>query len=279
MYKKASIIFLCILLAVFTVSPHRNTDNNTFIENNWIGKKTVLISREDVEWITMSYGVPGRSDVLFTGHDDEKIDKIINLINSGKLKGRSTDVEMKHSKRIRVLSIKLFNGDNIGIYLASENNPSNGTLLSSPDKFILSVHRKEGSEYYTVISRDMINYFLYDSTKDFKAAEIIKIEPNIWDNDNIHPLREGDKFILSGNGLTEKIGFIYIQKNGEFKNKYLIARVPIEYGEWRWEGVVSRVVETIDGKHITLENGLYDMGLEFDGGRVGHSGVIELIDK
>jgi hypothetical protein len=107
----------------------------------------------------------------------------------------------------------------------------------------------------------------------------MKIEPDVWSNEDIHTLREGDKLILSGDGLTEKIGFIYIQKNGEFKNKYLIARVPIVYGEWRWEGVVSRAVETIDGKHIILENGLYDMGLEFDGGRVGRSGVIELTDK
>ena len=65
-----------------------NADNQTYI------------NQDDIEWITVQGGLGITTKVLFTGHDDEKINRIVSMINSGtgKTEFIKTEINVIHSR-------------------------------------------------------------------------------------------------------------------------------------------------------------------------------------
>jgi hypothetical protein len=92
-------------------------------------------------------------------------------------------------------------------------------------------------------------------------------------------IRDGDKAIVSGDGCTAKEVIIHIMRKGNPKEYYVIAKVVPEFGQWEWDGTITRQFSTLDGKEATLAKDLYGISVDAEGSQTGVCGVINLRDK
>ncbi len=246
-----------------------NADNQTYLV------------QEDIEWITMQGGLGITTKVLFAGHDDEKINRIISMINSGAGKMESTEAEINviHS-RARPIGICFQLKDENKAYVwtdystkAFENGWSATTLN---DRFILDIQNGGKDEYYTIFSKDVAKYLSEGWKDDMPMVNKISVNSGSDKNGEQNVIRDGDKAIVDGDGCTSKEVVIHLRRNGEPKEDYIIGKAIPEFGKWQWSGLITRQFQALDGKKVTLAKDLYDIVAVEDGAGIGICGVIDL---
>jgi hypothetical protein len=228
------------------------------------------INPSDVEQITNTGGVPGRkSKVLFPQKDSEKIAKIVGLINStSKRESTSEDTNFLNGRHgyPLILTIKLKDGNIIEvqkIMKITQKQVPNGieqTRTDDKDKVLLSTENNGNRNYITLLSAEMAEYIAKGSTVDMPSVTPFSINPET--------IKPGEKVTISGDGNTGKEVSIYIT-DGTSNEKYLMGKVPVNDGAWKWEGTINgRNIRTLDGKETRLSRDRYLFEATLEGGTI-----------
>lgn len=226
-----------------------------------------LLKDSDIEWITKKGGLPSEKNwaVLYPGKDDEKIVKIINLIKSCSDVHKSTDDELDFMDTRRGypvdIVIKMKDGSQFSLKsamkLTTTKKDDNGTEIKGSkfkDRFLMVYEKGSSAEYYTIYSDEATAYILDSSNPDFPRVDEFKIT------------NYGDKVSVSGGGCTENEVDIILSNGNSSEEEYIIGKVKPVYGEWHWEGTISKNTKTYDDKDIDFKSKKYYIGI-----KVGYS--------
>jgi hypothetical protein len=242
---------------------------------------SVFISTSDVEYITMQGGVHIHTKALFPGHDDEKISKIIALVNAGTGKTLSTDTEINViNSMARPVGIHFELKDGSKIYAwpdyTTKSFEDGWFATTLDDRFILQIQEDGLYKYYTIFSEDVAKYLKCGWNDDMPIVKEFEVKSGSDSGENKVVLRSGDKVIVSGDGCVEKEVIIRIMRSGNPNEVYDVGRVTPQFGQWEWEEIISSQCKTLDGETVTLANDLYDIMIHSDGNDMGVSEVIDL---
>lgn len=238
------------------------------------------INVSDIEWLTMQGGLHITTKVLFPGHDNDKINKIVKMINSGTDKTESTQTEINviHSKARPVsICFQLKNGNKIYIWPDYTTKTFKNGWSAAPvnDKFILNLEDNVSDKYYTVLSKDVAEYLREGWKADMPIVEEVTVKSENGKAGEKVIIRDGDKVIVSGDGSTAREVVIHIRRNNNLEEDYIVGKVIPEFGEWEWEEVIKKQL-MLDGREIILANDLYDIVVDTGEGQTGLSEVIDL---
>lgn len=241
----------------------------------------IFISPSDVEYITMQGGLHIHTKALFKGHDDEKISKIVALVNAGTGKTASTDTEINViNSKARPIGIHFELRDGSKIYAwtdyTTKSFKDGWSATKVDDRFVLQVQEDGLDKYYTIFSRDVAKYLKGGWKDDMPIVKEVEVKSGSDSGGNNVVLRSGDKVIVTGDGCVAKEVIIRIMRNGNPKEVYDVGKVTSQFGQWEWEEIISSQCKTLDGKTVTLANDLYDIIADSDGNETGVSAVIDL---
>lgn len=261
-----------------------NDENNSKVTLMLNADNQTYINQDDVEWIRMQGGLGITTKVLFAGHDDEKINRIVSMINSGTGKTESTEAEINviHS-RARPIGICFQLKDGNKAYVWTDyttktfKNGWSATVLN--DRFILDIQNGGKDEYYTIFSKDAAEYLSEGWKADMPTVNKITVNSESGKNGEQNVIRDGDKAIVSGDGCTSKEVVIHLRRNGEPKEDYIIGKAIPVFGKWQWSGLITRQFKALDGKKATLAKDLYDIVADEDGAGIGVCGIIDLREQ
>ena len=247
-------------------------------------KPKAFIDSDDIEWVTVQGGLMIYAKVLFPGHDDEKIKRIVSMINSGTGKKESTKEEISviHSGARPVgILFKLRDGSKVCAWTdyTSKSFKDGWSASMLDDRFVLEVLNNGEDKYFTIFSKDVAGYIRQGWETDMPRVNGISVSSESKKGEKRTVLREGDTAVVSGDGYTAKEVLISIQRNGNSKESYTVGKVVPKFGQWEWRDVVGRQCKTLDGKTIVLENDLYDITANAEENRTTASGVIDLRNK
>lgn len=242
-----------------------------------------FINSDDIEWVTVQGGLMIHAKVLFPGHDDEKIKRIVSMINSGTGKKESTkeEVGVIHSGARPVgILFKLKDGRKVCAWTdyTSKSFKDGWSASMLDDRFILDIENNGEDKYFTIFSKDVAGYIRKGWEADMPRVNEISVSSESKKGEKRTVLREGDTAV-SGDGCTAKEVLVSIQRNGNSKESYTVGKVVPKFGQWEWTGVIGRQCKTLDGKTIVLENDLYDITANAEGNRTTASCVIDLRNK
>ncbi|WP_010243976.1 hypothetical protein [Acetivibrio cellulolyticus] len=227
----------------------------------------------DIEWITKKGGIPSEKNwaALYPEKDEEKIVKIVNLVKSCSDIHKSTKDELdflrtKHGYPVDII-IRMKDGSQFSLMSAmkltarTSDNGTETTGTTCKDHFLLKYEKSNLEEYYTIYSNDATAYILEPSNPDFPRVDNFVITPKDFNY--------GDKISISGGGCTEKEVIITLSNgNDAEKEEYVIGKVKPVYGEWHWDGIISKNTKTYDGRDIQFKNKNYYIGIQ-----MGESGT------
>lgn len=226
-----------------------------------------LLKGSDIEWITKKGGRPSEKNwaVLYPEKDDEKIAKIINLIKSCSDAHKSTNDELdsmdtRNGYPIDIV-IKMKDGSQFSLKSAMKltitKKDDKGTEIHGTkykDRFLMEYEKDSSTEYYTIYSNEATAYILDSSNPDFPRVDEFKMTP-----ENVN---YGDKVSVSGDGCTENEVDIILSNGNSTEEEYIIGKVKPVYGEWHWEGTISKNTKTYDGKDINFMSKKYFIGIK-----------------
>lgn len=226
-----------------------------------------LLKDSDIEWITKKGGLPSEKTwaVLYPEKDAEKIDKILNLIKSCSDAHKSTNDELdfmdtRHGYPVDTV-IMMKDGSRFSLKsamkLTTTKKDDNGTEVQGTkfkDRFLMAYEKGSSTEYYTIFSNEATTYILDSSNPDFSRVDEFKITPENFDY--------GDKISISGGGCTENEVDIILSNGNSTEEEYIIGKVKPVYGEWHWEGTISKNIKTYDGKDINFKSKKYFIGIK-----------------
>lgn len=241
----------------------------------------VFISTSDVEYITMQGGLHIHTKALFSGHDDEKISKIVDLVNAGTGKTSSTDTEINvinSMARPVGIHFELRDGSKIFAWpdYTTKSFEDGWSATTLDDRFVLQVQEDGLYKYYTIFSEDVAKYLKGGWNDDMPVVKEVEVKSGSDSGESNVVLRNGDKVIVTGDGCVAKEVIIRIMRNGNPKEVYDVGRVTPQFGQWEWEEIISSQCKTLDGKTVTLANDLYYIMVHSDGNEMGVSEVIDL---
>ena len=138
---------------------------------------------EDIEFITREGGLhsPKNWTVLYPEKDEEKIVKIINLINSCYDIHKSTDDDLefmrgRHGYPVDI-AIKMKGGNQFYLKAAMKatitkrDNGTEKSLTTYKDHFLLAYEKDNSKEYYTIYSDAATEYILVSSDEDLPRVD------------------------------------------------------------------------------------------------------------
>lgn len=246
-----------------------SVDNYTYINPN------------DIEWITMQGGLHIHTIALFPGHDDEKINRIVSMINSGTGKTESTKAEIGviHSMARPIgICFQLKDGNKVFVWTdyttKTFKNGWSATTLN--DRFVLNVQNGSQDEYSTILSMNVAKYLREGWGADMPTVNEVSVTSESSKDGNNVVFKDGDKAVVSGDGCTAKEVFIHIRRNVNPKEDYIVGNAIPEFGKWVWNGTITKQFKSLDGNEVTLSNDLYDIIMDADGNQTGVCGVIDL---
>ncbi|KNY25868.1 hypothetical protein [Pseudobacteroides cellulosolvens] len=242
-----------------------------------------FINLSDIEYVTMQGGLHIHTKALFPRHDDQKISKIVALINAGTGKIISTKTEISViNSEARPIGIHFGLKDGSKIYAwtdyTTKSFKDGWSASTLDDRFVLNIQKDGLDEYYTIFSRDVAKYLKESWKDDMPIVKEVDVKSEFSAGGDNVVLRGGDKAVVTGDGCTAKEVIIRVMRNGKPKEVYDVGKVTPQYGQWEWKGIISRQCKTIDGKTVTLANDLYDIIADADGNQTGASCVIYLRD-
>lgn len=244
------LLFYFIVLAGCSSQVTHKTSKSSASVQQVQGKKYTHINPNEIEWLTMQGGKHITTKVLFQENASDKINKIIDLINTGTNKKYSTQEEIRAiysgARPIRI-AIKMKDETKINVWSSYKKNPKGPGMMLADDCFILNTNKNGKDEYYTILSKDVANYLRQGWQQDMPYVKLFTVAP--------YRIKAGEKVVLTGDGCTENEVSIFINKGGI--DKYLIAKVTPVFGAWKWEGTISRNIKTLDGKQVDLEKDIY----------------------
>lgn len=239
------------------------------------------INSDNIEWMTMQGGLGITTKVLFTEHDEEKINRIVSMINSGTEKTDSTEAEINViQSRARPIGICFQLKDGSKAYVWTDyftktlENGWSATALN--DRFVLVIQNSGQDEYYTIFSDDVAAYLREGWKSDMPMVSKITVSSEPGKNGEPNVIRDGDMIIVSGDGCTSKEVVIHLRRNSNPKEDYVMGKAIPEYGKWEWKGSITKKFKTLDGKEVTLAKDLYDIVADEDGAGISVCGVIDL---
>lgn len=111
----------------------------------------------------MQGGLHIHTKALFKGHDDEKISKIVALVNAGTGKTASTDTEINViNSKARPIGIHFELRDGSKIYAwtdyTTKSFKDGWSATKVDDRFVLQVQEDGIDKYYTIFSKDVAKY-------------------------------------------------------------------------------------------------------------------------
>ncbi len=238
------------------------------------------IDPDDIDWIKMQGGFHINTKILLPGHDDEKISRIVTLINSGtdKVESTKTEVNVIHSRARPVgIYFHLKNGNKVYIWPSYMTKTYENGWSAAPveDKFVLNIENNEKDEYYTILSKDVAKYLRDGWKDDMPVVKEIEVSSESCKDGEKGVIREGDKAFVSGDGCTAKEVTIHISRAGNPREDYVVGKVSPEFGQWEWKCTITRQLKTVDGKEVNLEKDLYDINAYYGKGHIGACGVID----
>jgi len=231
---------------------------------------TQTINLGDVEWVKRVGGLPlSRWKVLFVPKDNNTINKIISMVNStnkadynekdyssGKAIGYPVSIEIHLQNDVIWKISPLFTGVNQKM----ENGGTKSTATPYNNRVVLNIKDGKKQFLYTLQSEELANYVLKGADQDMPPVTGFSVSPNT--------IKPGETITISGSGSTDKYIEIYITDGNSASNeKYLIAKVPINEGNWKWSGtVIGRTIKTLDGKEVKLTKDRYFFETTVSGG-------------
>lgn len=242
------------------------------------------INPNDIEWVTMQGGLHITTKVLFPGHDDEKISRIVALINSGESKAESTKTEVNvinsMARPIGIL-FKLKNGNEAYAWTdyTTKTFKDGWSATAIDDRFVLNTRNGKQDECFTIFSKDVAKYLRDGWKADMPIVNHVTIKSESLKDGNEVVLREGDKAVVLGDGCTAKQVIIRIIRNGDSKEDYVVGKVVPEFGKWDWKEAITRHFKTLDGKEVTLKKELYDINVDAEGSGTQFCGVIDFREQ
>ncbi|HEX9063435.1 MAG TPA: hypothetical protein VF941_24955, partial [Clostridia bacterium] len=200
-------------------------------------KPNAFIDPDDIEWVTVQGGLMIHAKVLFPGHDDEKIKRIVSMINSGTGKKESTKEEISviHSEARPVgILFKLKNGSKLCAWAdyTTKSFKDGWSAVMLDDRFVLEIENNGEDKYFTIFSKDVAGYIRKGWEADMPRVKEISVSNEINKGDDRPVLREGDTAVVSGDGCTAKEVLINIQRNGNSKESYTVGKVVPQFGQW-----------------------------------------------
>ncbi len=231
----------------------------------------------------MQGGLHINTKALFPGHDDEKISKIVALINggTGKVTSTKTEISVINSKARPIgIHFKLKDGSKLYVWTdyTTKSFKDGWSATTLNDRFVLNIHKDGLDEYYTIFSKDVAKYLKDGWKDDMPIVNEVEVKSEYSAGGDKMVIRSGNKAVVTGDGCTAKEVIIRIIRNGNLKEVYDVGKVTPQFGRWEWKGIISRQCKTIEGKTVTLANDLYDIIADADGNQTGASCVIDLRD-
>ncbi len=242
------------------------------------------INPEDIEWVTMQGGLHIHTKALFPGHDDEIINRVVGLVNSGVEKTASTDTEINVvNSQARPMGIFFMLKDGSKVYAwtdyTTKSFKDGWSATTLDDRFVMQVQNNNHDEYFTIFSRDVAKYLREGWKEEMPIVPEVEVKSGSNADGDKVVIRNGDKAVVSGDGCIAKEVAIRIMRNGNPEEIYPVGKVVPEYGHWKWEGNISAQCKTLDGETVTLAKDLYDIIADAGGSQIGVCGVIDLRDE
>lgn len=268
----ASVVFVLILIP-YIIMQMKEPISNRAAGN--LSTQNILadLKVDDIQWMTLGGGRPSDevSSPLFLGRDEKQLSKILAILKNGN-NFRKTDnserpLGMKGGGPTG-LYIKLKNGSKYYLIPAYkreeiiEDGLTGMRLTPLTDRFIIT--NTENNESYTVFSEEAAEYMVQDLRKDFPYVKAYSIEPENF--------KVGDKVSIKGKGsIEDEVDICLVTEDSEAKEEYVIAKVTPTYGEWKWEGELSRELKTFDGQTIPFSDRIMYLSIHY-GDRGVHPG-------
>ncbi len=282
--KRSFWTILCICILLFTGCDEKSRISNSPSELSTYSNKIpfTTVNGQNVEWITMTGGLGGiTTKVLFSGHDNIIIDKILEMLNENldmfEAEKTVLDTVLPKIKPIG-LTISLKDGNRLYLWPSYEvvNHSDGWTVSTLANQFILQMDNEGESKFYILFSGLIADYLVEGWKKDMPVVQDIKIESDTasYENNN-YILHNGDTVTISGDGCPNPTVNIYIRKNAGLRC-YHICRTEAVLGSWKWNGRINRSLETVEGEIVQLDDGLYDILINFGDREKAVCGVISL---
>lgn len=265
MSKRKLILLICCIFGLI------------FITGVYRYKKIIKlnpITLMDVESVNRVGGLPSsRWKVLFSSKDYSAIQKIITLVNSANKTGfNAKDYGGGKVGYPVSIEIKLKNNINWRVsplykvtFRTLENRQEERIATPYKDRVQLEVENGKKRISYTLFSDQLADYVLKGADQDMPHVIEFSITPDI--------IKPGQTVTISGDGSTKDYIEIYITDGNSASNeKYLIAKVPTNFGAWKWEGTISgRIIRTLDGRDVKLTKNRYYFETTVAGGMIDFS--------
>ena len=283
--RKMAYVLICIItLALLSGCEDMTSHTGQYNNNNSLIDKVPFNPPEieRVEWMTMIGGLGGfTTKVMFSGHDDAVIKKVIDMINQNKemhtMDNRQVEAIFQKIRPIGLV-ISLTGGDCYYLWPSYDivNHSDGWTDTTLTDRFTLQIDENGDSSFYTVFSGEAADYIINGWKSDMPEVEAIKIESDSAAyNEHGLIISDGDNIRVHGDGCPYSEVVINIRKNGG-NASYNLGHAKAEYGLWQWEGVISRNINKTDGNSILLEDGLYDIVIIMGKREKAICGVVKL---
>lgn len=268
-----SMIIITLILMILSMN-HKIGFSKSIQDNS----DKLLINSMEIRWVKMVGGLHINSKVLFAGHDDENINKLINMINNGEKLGIASnhDISYLYSKaRPLGVQFKANVGEEIVIWQLFQPNSNGVGSTVSKEKVILDKYENGIEHFYIIKSKPFAN-FLYNGFE--KIMPIVRPISATKSSIGIYA-KEGDWIKISGDGCIENKVYIYISPNANPNLKYLVGKVTPIFGKWSWSTIVKKKMKTLDGAVFNIGNGYYDILTKMGTTSTGMSGIIKFDKK
>lgn len=140
-----------------------------------------FIDINNIEYITKVGGIFNKWMVLYPKKDTDKINKVINLVNSSPEGRKSTKEDLnflrwRHGYPVDIV-IKMNDGSTfklMTVYSISIENDSKGTMITGipyKDRYLLSYEKNNDLQYYTIFSGNIAEYLRKEPNDDIPLLQ------------------------------------------------------------------------------------------------------------
>ena len=276
-------LFLMICLLFLSGCDMERNHLDPFSDNPAVVDTITLppLDESKVGWVTMTGGLGGiTTKVLFNGNDASMIHKIVRMVNDNRdmlaIDRNIVDDILPHIRPIGLL-ISMENGEQICIWPSYEKVSYSGgsTVTTRSDCYTLQLEQEGATFLYTVFSSHMAQYLQEGWKEDMPVVDQLKITSDTAVDDSDMFLKIGDSITVSGDGCPNPTVNIFIRKNSNGEAFHWGTAKTVS-GAWEWKNVIEQKFMTLDGREIQLDNGMYDVLVNFGEKEKAACGIIRI---